>query len=123
MNGATEKAILAGYDWGARSADIVAALIRRNVAVHAFNQRDIAGIFAMIGGTYPPLAVFGLGGEMAAPLLVFNWIAAIAGAAVSFNSSSSSTERLAKLLTKFSGFLISCAMPAVSWPNEAIFSA
>jgi iron complex transport system substrate-binding protein len=29
-------------------ADIVAALIRRNVAVHAFNQRDIAGIFAMI---------------------------------------------------------------------------
>ena len=29
----------------------------------------------------------------------------------------------AKLLTKFSGFLISCAMPAVSWPSEAIFSA
>ena len=29
-------------------ADIVAALIRRNVAVHAFNQRDIAGILAMI---------------------------------------------------------------------------
>jgi iron complex transport system substrate-binding protein len=29
-------------------ADIVAALIRRGVAVHAFNQRDIAGIFAMI---------------------------------------------------------------------------
>src|SRR5919198_6332377 len=29
-------------------ADIVAELIRRNVAVHAFNQRDIAGIFAMI---------------------------------------------------------------------------
>lgn len=29
-------------------ADIVAALIRNNVAVHAFNQRDIAGIFAMI---------------------------------------------------------------------------
>jgi iron complex transport system substrate-binding protein len=29
-------------------ADIVAALIRRNVAVHAFNQRDIAGIFSMI---------------------------------------------------------------------------
>jgi len=29
-------------------ADIAAALIRRNVAVHAFNQRDIAGIFAMI---------------------------------------------------------------------------
>jgi len=29
-------------------ADIVAALIRRNIAVHAFNQRDIAGILAMI---------------------------------------------------------------------------
>jgi iron complex transport system substrate-binding protein len=29
-------------------ADIVAALIRRGVAVHAFNQRDIAGILAMI---------------------------------------------------------------------------
>lgn len=29
-------------------ADIVAALIRTNVAVHAFNQRDIAGILAMV---------------------------------------------------------------------------
>jgi iron complex transport system substrate-binding protein len=29
-------------------ADIVATLIRRGVAVHAFNQRDLAGIFAMI---------------------------------------------------------------------------
>jgi iron complex transport system substrate-binding protein len=29
-------------------ADIVADLIRRGVAVHAFNQRDLAGIFAMI---------------------------------------------------------------------------
>ena len=29
-------------------ADIVATLIRRNVAVHAFNQRDLAGILAMI---------------------------------------------------------------------------
>jgi iron complex transport system substrate-binding protein len=29
-------------------ADIAAELIRRNVAVHAFNQRDVAGIFAMI---------------------------------------------------------------------------
>jgi iron complex transport system substrate-binding protein len=29
-------------------ADIVADLIRRNVAVHAFNQRDVAGIFDMI---------------------------------------------------------------------------
>src|SRR5262249_47718756 len=30
-------------------ADIVASLIRRGVAVHAFNQRDLAGIFGMIG--------------------------------------------------------------------------
>ena len=29
-------------------ADIAAELIRRGVAVHAFNQRDLAGIFAMI---------------------------------------------------------------------------
>src|SRR5215470_9410331 len=29
-------------------ADIAAMLIRRNVAVHAFNQRDLAGILAMI---------------------------------------------------------------------------
>jgi iron complex transport system substrate-binding protein len=29
-------------------ADIVANLVRRGVAVHAFNQRDLAGIFAMI---------------------------------------------------------------------------
>ena len=29
-------------------ADIVAELIRKNVAVHAFNQRDVAGIFDMI---------------------------------------------------------------------------
>src|SRR4029077_11182466 len=29
-------------------ADIVAALVRHGVAVHAFNQRDVAGIFAMI---------------------------------------------------------------------------
>jgi iron complex transport system substrate-binding protein len=29
-------------------ADIVAELIRRNVAVHAFNQRDLVGIFDMI---------------------------------------------------------------------------
>ena len=47
----------------------------------------------------------------------------MAGAAMSFNSSSSSFESEAKLLTKLSGFLISWAMPAVSWPNEAIFSA
>jgi iron complex transport system substrate-binding protein len=29
-------------------ADIAAELIRKGVAVHAFNQRDVAGIFAMI---------------------------------------------------------------------------
>ena len=29
-------------------ADIVAELIRNNVAVHAFNQRDVAGIFDMV---------------------------------------------------------------------------
>src|SRR3981081_3453480 len=29
-------------------ADIAAELIRRNVAVHALNQRDVAGIFAMV---------------------------------------------------------------------------
>ena len=41
---------------------------------------------------------------------------------MSFNSSVSSAESAAKLLTKLSGFLISCAMPAVSWPSEASFS-
>src|SRR5581483_3215116 len=46
-----------------------------------------------------------------------------AGPAISFSSSSSSIDRWAKLLTKLSGFLISWAMPAVSWPSEAIFSA
>src|SRR5215203_4287736 len=29
-------------------ADIAAELIRHGIAVHAFNQRDVAGIFAMI---------------------------------------------------------------------------
>ena len=29
-------------------ADIAAELIRRNIAVHAFNHRDVAGIFDMI---------------------------------------------------------------------------
>ena len=29
-------------------ADIAAELIRRNIAVHAFNQRDVSGIFAMV---------------------------------------------------------------------------
>src|SRR5215467_3025246 len=49
--------------------------------------------------------------------------AATAGCVVSFSSSSNSTERSAKLLTKLSGFLISWAMPAVSLPRAAIFCA
>src|SRR3984893_14488814 len=40
----------------------------------------------------------------------------------SANSSTSSTESPEKLFTKLSGFLISCAMPAVSCPSEASFS-
>jgi hypothetical protein len=42
----------------------------------------------------------------------FSW--AKTGAAASLSSSSNSTERPAKLLTKFSGFLISWAMPALT---------
>ena len=34
----------------------------------------------------------------------------------------SSTETAEKLLTKLSGFLISCAIPAVNCPSEASFS-
>ena len=41
---------------------------------------------------------------------------------MSLSSSVSSTESAEKLLTKLSGFLISCAIPAVSAPSEAIFS-
>ena len=37
--------------------------------------------------------------------------------------SSNSPDSSANLLTKLSGFLISCAMPAVSWPSAAIFWA
>ncbi len=33
-----------------------------------------------------------------------------------------SADSVEKLFTKFSGFLISWAMPAVSWPSEASFS-
>jgi hypothetical protein len=40
---------------------------------------------------------------------------------VSSNSSISSTEIPEKLLTKFSGFLISWAMPAVNWASETSF--
>ena len=42
--------------------------------------------------------------------------------ACSRSSSSSSRDSAEKLLTKLSGFLISWAMPAVSWPSEASFS-
>src|ERR1700738_700055 len=45
-----------------------------------------------------------------------------APASASRNSSMSSTEMAEKLLTKLSGFLISCAIPAVNWPSEASFS-
>ena len=45
-----------------------------------------------------------------------------APASASRNSSISSTDSAEKLLTKLSGFLISWAMPAVSWPSEASFS-
>ena len=38
------------------------------------------------------------------------------------NSPTSSRDSAEKLLTKLSGFLISWAMPAVSWPSEASFS-
>src|SRR5262249_33504593 len=34
--------------FSARKPDLAAELIRRSVAVHAFNQRDVAGILAMI---------------------------------------------------------------------------
>src|SRR6266404_4273365 len=43
------------------------------------------------------------------------------GLRASPNSSTNSWESAEKLLTKFSGFLISCAMPAVSCPSEASF--
>src|SRR5215472_2358595 len=39
----------------------------------------------------------------------------------SFSSSRSSPETPEKLLTKLSAFLISWAIPAVSWPSEASF--
>ena len=50
--------------------------------------------------------------------------ASSSGAALitSASSSTSSRDSAEKLLTKLSGFLISWAMPAVSWPREASFS-
>src|SRR6266481_5907267 len=52
-----------------------------------------------------------------------SFVSRLAPASASRNSSISSTETAEKLLTKLSGFLISCAMPAVSWPSAAIFCA
>ena len=46
----------------------------------------------------------------------------VASLSTSFISSISSADNAEKLLTKLSGFLISWAMPAVSWPSEASFS-
>ena len=50
-----------------------------------------------------------------------NLLSRLAPASACRNSSINSTETPEKLLTKLSGFLISCAMPAVSWPSEASF--
>jgi hemolysin III len=46
---------------------------------------DHAGIFAMIGGTYTPLAVMGLGGTEGAVVLAFIWTAAAVGAFLKLN--------------------------------------
>ena len=46
----------------------------------------------------------------------------VAGCQLFFNSPINSVLTSEKLFTKFSGFCISCAIPAVSSPNEAIFS-
>jgi hypothetical protein len=45
----------------------------------------------------------------------------LASSSTSCNSSINSAESAEKLFTKLSGFLISCAIPAVSWPSEASF--
>jgi len=49
--------------------------------------------------------------------------AAKPGAADSFGSARGSTDKAAKLLTTFNGFLLSWAIPAVSCPRDAVFSA
>src|SRR5262249_8450654 len=48
-------------------ADIAAELIRRNVAVHAFNQRDIAGILDMIRTLGALVGVAGKADALVAP--------------------------------------------------------
>ncbi len=49
-------------------ADIVAELVRKGVAVHAFNQRDVAGIFAMIETLAALVGVPEKGARLAADL-------------------------------------------------------
>ena len=44
-------------------ADIVAELVRRNIAVHAFNQRDVAGILDMIRTLGALVGAAGQGGN------------------------------------------------------------
>jgi len=46
-------------------ADIAAELIRQGIAVHAFNQRDVAGIFAMIRTLGALVGAEGPAGELA----------------------------------------------------------
>src|SRR4029079_12882266 len=46
-------------------ADIAAELIRRGIAVHAFNQRDVAGILAMIRTLGALVGAEGTAGEVA----------------------------------------------------------
>src|SRR5262249_33168254 len=46
-------------------ADIVAELVRKGIAVHAFNQRDLAGIFAMIRTLGALVGVSGKAEELA----------------------------------------------------------
>jgi iron complex transport system substrate-binding protein len=49
-------------------AEIVAALLRRGIAVHAFNQRSVAGIYAMIGTVGALVGVPEKGARLAAEL-------------------------------------------------------
>src|ERR1700716_2014577 len=52
----------------ALEAEIAAALIRRGVAVHAFNQRDVAGILTMIRTLGALVGVVGKAEDLAASL-------------------------------------------------------
>ena len=66
-------------------ADIAAELIRRNVAVHAFNQRDVAGILAMIRTL----------GALVGATLKADALARIAGAAARADARTSGAARRA----------------------------